>query len=58
MTAEEKAEGEHKNKEIINQIGEDPFLHSKRIHAINEITHALNQEPKLANSDLGPENQN
>ncbi|CAJ0651369.1 14040_t:CDS:1 [Entrophospora sp. SA101] len=57
MTEAEKAEEERKNKERINRIGEDPILQSKRIHAVNEITHALNQKPKLINSSLSPENQ-
>ena len=58
MTEEERIEEERKNKELNKRIGEDPFLYSKRINAINKITHSLNQEPKLVNNDLGPENQN
>jgi len=57
MTAEEKAEEDRKNKERINRTGEHPIQSSKKKHAINEITQALNQEPKITNDDLSPENQ-
>lgn len=57
MTAEERAEGDHKNKEWIDRNGVS-FLQAKRTHAINEITENLNQKSQLSNNDLKPENQN
>jgi hypothetical protein len=55
MSEEEKAE---KSRKDISRTGEHPVLRSKKIHAINEITQALDQEPKIKNNDLSPENQN
>ncbi|CAG8798568.1 13753_t:CDS:2, partial [Racocetra persica] len=48
---EEKAEAERKNKERKNR-GEDPFLQAKRTQAINEITQAIEQEPKIPGNYL------
>ncbi|KLL04096.1 MAG: hypothetical protein MRECE_3c029 [Mycoplasmataceae bacterium CE_OT135] len=56
MTEEEKAEEERKNKERQNHP--NPILQTWRTNSIAKITAALNQEPKLTNSDLEPKNQN
>ncbi|RHZ36851.1 hypothetical protein [endosymbiont GvMRE of Glomus versiforme] len=54
MSSEEREE--YKRKKGKDYIS--PILHGWRTNSINEITQALNQEPKITNNDLELNNQN